>query len=108
MISFPTDPSYNMLVNYRDFFSPPLGVSEAISFANAVREREAAAKNEARRSIDMGHRAVVDAAPENIPDDALSSTASEGDEESDQVRWISVFLYRTIICLTWAIMCRSF
>ena len=58
---------------------------EAINFAEAVREHEAATKKDARPSIAVRNSTVTAADPEEIPDDAPSSAGSDSGGESDQV-----------------------
>ncbi|KAL5110112.1 MAP kinase-activating death domain protein [Taenia crassiceps] len=74
----------SLLVNYREFFSAPRGVEEAIAFARAIREREVSVRKGRRPSASLLAHTTAPSYSEDTSDDVLSSSLSESDDDSDK------------------------
>lgn len=77
-----------LLVDSREIYVAPRSVDEAIAFAKSIRERDRDSKKTGTRAP-INHSSTLQETDE-LPDDAVSSIASESEGDSDQVRsdWI--------------------
>lgn len=79
-------------MNYREFFSAPRGVEEAIAFARAIREQEVSGRKDRRPPVSLLDHSAAPSYPEDTSDDVLSSSLSKSDDDSDKVRCILIRL----------------
>ncbi|KAL5966833.1 MAP kinase-activating death domain protein, partial [Taenia solium] len=74
----------SLLVNYREFFSAPRGVEEAIAFARAIRGHEVSERKGRRPSVSLLDHTTAPSYPGDTSDDVLSSSLSESGDDSDK------------------------
>ncbi|VDK21867.1 unnamed protein product [Taenia asiatica] len=74
----------SLLVNYREFFSAPRGVEEAIAFARAIRGHEISERKGRRSSVSLLDHTTALSCPGDTSDDVLSSSLSESGDDSDK------------------------
>ncbi|VDM16576.1 unnamed protein product [Hydatigera taeniaeformis] len=76
-----------LLVNYREFFSAPLGVEEAIIFARAIRGHDVSERKGHRPLSSPLDYTTTQSCPGDICDDGLSSSLTESDDDSDKAQF---------------------